>query len=150
MTALARFLDAQNQPAGVSTIYEAALAELRAGRKTSHWMWFVFPQLAGVAEWHGARPSATARRFAITDMEEAARYAGHADLGPRLTEAFNAAAGSGEMNPARLMGGVDAAKLQSSATLFAGFAATGPAARLVLGRLYGGETCRATVSLQNR
>ena len=93
--------------------YERALAELRAGRKRSHWMWYVFPQLAGLGR------SATAREYAIRDLGQAQAYLRHPALGPRLIEAARAAAASHAATAEELLGAVDALKLRSSMTLFA-------------------------------
>jgi uncharacterized protein (DUF1810 family) len=103
---LSRFTDAQDDGT-----YDRALAELRRGRKTSHWMWFVFPQLSGLGR------SATAQAYAIEDLREARAYLEHPVLGPRLrqsAEAVLAAQGSAE----QVLGGIDALKLRSSMTLF--------------------------------
>ena len=92
--------------------YDDALAELRRGRKQSHWMWFVFPQIAGLGR------SAMAARYAIDSLEDARAYLTHPVLGPRLVEATRAAtaaAGTAE----QILGGIDAIKLRSSMTLFA-------------------------------
>lgn len=154
MADLDRFLDAQDAPAGAGTVFERALSELRAGRKTSHWMWFVFPQAAGVAEWHGATPSPTARRFAIAGREEAAAYLDHPTLCPRLVAAFEAALASGETDPVSLMGGIDAAKLKSCATLFVIIDAERGGQRVVfaeaLAHFYGDARCPATKALLAR
>lgn len=154
MADLDRFLDAQDAPAGAGTVFERALAELRGGRKTTHWMWFVFPQAAGVAEWHGATPSPTARRFAIAGRGETAAYLDHPTLGPRLVAAFEAALASGEADPERLMGGIDAAKLKSCATLFAIIDAERGGQRAVfaeaLASFYGDARCPATEALLSR
>jgi uncharacterized protein (DUF1810 family) len=104
---LARFVRAQN---GDGT-YDRALAELRRGRKTSHWMWFVFPQLAGLGR------SATAQYFAISSLAEARAYRAHPVLGPRLVECAAAVAGT-PGPPEHIFGSVDAQKLHSSVTLF--------------------------------
>jgi uncharacterized protein (DUF1810 family) len=104
---LTRFVEAQ------ATTYEAALAELRAGRKRSHWMWFVFPQVAGL----GASPMA--QRYAISGIEEARAYLQHPILGPRLracTEAVNAVEGR---SAHEIFGSPDDLKFRSSLTLFA-------------------------------
>ena len=104
---LERFLAAQDR----TGTYERALAELRAGRKSSHWMWFVFPQLAGLGE------SEMSRRYAIASLEEAREYLAHPVLGARLrecVEALLAAPGAAE----EILGPVDALKLRSSMTLF--------------------------------
>jgi uncharacterized protein (DUF1810 family) len=104
---LGRFLDAQ---AGV---YDAALAELRAGRKRSHWMWFVFPQLAGLGR------SQTAIYYAISSKAEAAAYLEHPILGKRLLDCTRTLTGLTGRNAAQVFGSVDAQKLRSSMTLFA-------------------------------
>ena len=93
--------------------YERALAELCAGRKCSHWMWFVFPQLQGL----GVSP--TARRFAISGLVQARAYLSHPVLGPRLVQCCAALIGlGGEITASSVLGGVDAMKLRSSMTLF--------------------------------
>ncbi|KQT35079.1 calpastatin [Sphingomonas sp. Leaf412] len=91
--------------------YDIAIAELRAGRKRSHWMWFVFPQLAGLGR------SPIARHYAIRDLHEARRYLAHPLLGPRYAEAV--AAVPPDRDPATVFGALDAMKLRSSLTLFA-------------------------------
>lgn len=114
MTAdLERFVSAQD--AGGS--YATALAELRRGRKSSHWMWYVFPQIAGLGS------SAMAQRYAIADLTEATAYLRHPVLGPRLVDAAQAVLDSGAPDAQRLMGGIDAVKLRSSMTLFEAAAA---------------------------
>jgi uncharacterized protein (DUF1810 family) len=92
--------------------YARAVDELRRGRKTSHWMWFVFPQIAGLGE------SATSRRYAISSVEEARAYLRHPVLGPRLRECAAIVASSGTKTARELMGDIDAMKLRSSMTLF--------------------------------
>lgn len=103
---LSRFLEAQ------SGIYETALDELRSGRKESHWMWFVFPQLAGL----GA--SEMARRYAISSLAEAKAYLAHPVLGDRLRECTRAVLDSGE-NVSTIFPYPDDLKFRSCATLFA-------------------------------
>ncbi len=131
---LQRFVDAQDQ----SGTYQAALAELRAGRKTSHWMWFVFPQIAGLGQ------SPISRRFAISSLDEARAYLAHPILGPRLTESARALtqlpAGSAE----QIFGGIDALKLRSSMTLFARAAPGEPLFAQVLDRYFGAQADDAT------
>ena len=105
-TDLDRFVTAQEGT------YPSALAELRRGRKTSHWMWFVFPQIRGLGH------SPTAQRYALDGVTEARAYLAHPVLGPRLLEATRAVLDSGETDPVRLLGGIDALKLRSSMTLF--------------------------------
>jgi uncharacterized protein (DUF1810 family) len=94
--------------------YEAALAELRAGRKQSHWMWFIFPQCAGLGN------SAMARLYAINSIEEAQAYLSHPRLGPRLVECANTLLALPHSLSARdILGHPDDLKLRSCATLFA-------------------------------
>jgi len=106
---LERFVEAQD----AGGTYERALAELRAGRKTSHWMWFVFPQIAGLGQ------SEMSRRYAIGSLEEARAYLEHPVLGPRLVECARALLGHEGLSAEEIMGGIDAVKLRSSMTLFA-------------------------------
>jgi uncharacterized protein (DUF1810 family) len=104
---LQRFLDAQDG------VFETALAELRAGAKQSHWMWFVFPQLAGLGR------SSTAQFFGISGRDEANAYLAHRVLGPRLRSAAEAiVAWSGKRSAEEILGPVDAIKLRSCLTLF--------------------------------
>jgi uncharacterized protein (DUF1810 family) len=105
---LGRFLAAQE----AGGIYERAVAELRAGRKVSHWMWFVFPQVAGLGY------SPTARRYAISSLEEARAYLAHPVLGGRLTECAAILNGLSGRTAERVFGEIDALKLRSSMTLF--------------------------------
>jgi uncharacterized protein (DUF1810 family) len=105
---LERFVAAQDQ-AGT---YEAALAELRSGRKRSHWMWFVFPQIAGLGQ------SPTSRRYAISSLAEARAYLEHPVLGPRLIECARVLIDLPGRSAQAVFGGIDAMKLRSSMTLF--------------------------------
>ena len=132
---LERFVDAQS-----GGVYERAIDELRRGRKSSHWMWFVFPQLRGLGR------SETSRFYGIDGLEEAAAYLGHPMLGPRLRAAFQAvlaAPGSAEA----ILGPVDAMKLRSSATLFERAAPADPLFGAVLERFFGGERDARTLAL---
>ncbi|MDO8188449.1 DUF1810 domain-containing protein [Conexibacter sp. JD483] len=135
---LQRFVDAQE----AGGVYERALAELRAGRKTSHWMWFVFPQLAGLGR------SEMAQRYAIGSLEEARAYLLHPLLGPRLRECCAALlSGAGAAGSEQVLGAIDALKLRSSMTLFA---RADPAEELfarLLERFNGGLPDPATVAL---
>jgi uncharacterized protein (DUF1810 family) len=106
---LSRFTAAQD----AGHTYQQAIAELRRGRKTGHWMWFVFPQIAGLGH------SPTAQRYAISSLDEARAYLAHPVLGPRLEECAGAIAGIGGGHTAeQVLGPVDAMKLRSSMTLF--------------------------------
>jgi uncharacterized protein (DUF1810 family) len=105
---LERFVSAQD---GGGT-YRQAVTELRQGAKRSHWMWFVFPQLAGLGN------SPTARKYAISGLDEARAYLRHPVLGPRLLESAAAAAGLTGLSARQIFGGIDERKLHSSITLF--------------------------------
>ncbi|WIE78054.1 DUF1810 domain-containing protein [Curtobacterium sp. MCSS17_016] len=122
-------------------VYDVALDELRRGRKSSHWMWFVFPQLAGLGR------SATAVRFAITGVDEARAYLTHPVLGPRLLTATDVAHDAPARSADALLGGIDAVKLRSSMTLFARIAADPGPFVAVLDRWYDGAEDPATVRL---
>jgi uncharacterized protein (DUF1810 family) len=131
---LARFVDAQ---AGG---YAQALAELQRGRKASHWMWWVFPQLAGLGR------SATAQAYAIRSPDEARAYLAHPLLGARLHEA-TAAAIAAPGTAEQVFGGIDAIKLRSSLTLFAQVADDPAPFRAGLDRFFGGEDDAETLRL---
>ena len=124
---LHRFVEAQD----AGGTYDAALRELRAGRKTGHWMWFVLPQLAGLGR------SSTARHYAISGDEEARAYVDHPVLGPRLRECAQVLAGLPTADPVAVLGSVDAQKLRSSMTLFALVAPQEPVFAAVLDRCFG-------------
>jgi uncharacterized protein (DUF1810 family) len=106
---LRRFELAQDE----NGMYARALAELRAGRKRSHWMWFVFPQLAALGQ------SPMSRRYAISSLAEARAYVRHPVLGPRLIECTNALVDLAGASANEIFGAIDAVKLRSSMTLFA-------------------------------
>ena len=131
---LQRFVDAQ------SHTYDQALAELRAGRKRTHWMWFVLPQLAGLGR------SAMAQRFALRDLDEARAYLAHPLLGRRLVECARALTALDTADPVEVFGDVDAQKLQSSMTLFALAAPDEPVFRAVLDHWFDGTEDDATTS----
>jgi len=103
---LSRFVDAQRP------VINQVMGELRAGRKTSHWMWFVFPQLKGLGR------SETAMRFGITNMEEARAYLAHPVLGPRLDECVQTLLEHGNLSASQIFGSPDDLKLHSCLTLF--------------------------------
>jgi uncharacterized protein (DUF1810 family) len=105
---LERFVRAQD----AFGTYAQALAELRAGRKTGHWMWFVFPQVAGLGQ------SAMAQRYAVSGLPEARAYLAHPVLGRRLLECAEVLDGLDESDPQQVLGHIDAVKLRSSMTLF--------------------------------
>lgn len=144
---LSRFVEAQNErPRGARrTAYELAMSELEAGRKTGHWIWFVFPQCDGVPEWHGATPSEAALWFGIAGLEEAGAYLAHDVLGPRLVRAVGLALRCGP--PDEAFGPLDAAKLRSSLTLFSLVPGADPVFAEALDRLFAGARCEATLAL---
>jgi uncharacterized protein (DUF1810 family) len=133
---LERFVQAQDD----GGTYDQAMRELRAGRKHSHWMWFVFPQVAGL----GSSPMA--QHYAISGLPEARAYLAHPELGRRLVECARALADLDTADPERVFGPVDAQKLRSSMTLFAQAAPDEPAFRQVLDRYFDGAEDDATVS----
>ena len=106
---LNRFVEAQD----AGGAYAAALAELRRGRKTSHWMWFVFPQVAGLGR------SAMAQTYAVSGLDEARSYLADPVLGQRLRECCTVLLELPGSDAAEVFGGIDAVKLRSSMTLFA-------------------------------
>jgi uncharacterized protein (DUF1810 family) len=105
---LERFVVAQ----AAGGTYDRAVAELRRGRKSSHWMWFVFPQIAGLGQ------SPTSKRFAISSLSQAQAYLRHPVLGPRLVECASILAQLKDCDAEQIFGAVDARKLRSSMTLF--------------------------------
>ncbi len=132
---LHRFVDAQDE----GGTYEQALGELRAGHKASHWMWFVFPQIAGLGR------SPTARRYAIASLAEAEDYLRHAVLGPRLLECARVLTELNARSAPAIFGEVDALKLRSSMTLFARAVPGDPVFGEVLGQYFGGAEDQATL-----
>lgn len=129
-----RFIDAQDRDGS----YERALSELRAGRKHGHWIWFVFPQIAGLGS------SEMSRRYAISSREEAGAYLAHPVLGARLVECAQALLALSGTDPAAVMGELDAVKLRSSMTLFARTDGDDPVFKQVLERYFGGVADKAT------
>lgn len=138
---LRRFVDAQGRA------YDTALEELRSGRKRSHWIWFVFPQLQGLGR------SPTAIRYSITSLDEARAYLDHPVLGPRLRECARVVAGIQGSTADDIFGWPDNLKVRSSMTLFARAAESAEAQadfRVVLDRLYDGVEDEVTVELLAR
>jgi uncharacterized protein (DUF1810 family) len=131
---LERFVLAQN----AGGTYQRALEELRNGEKQSHWMWFVFPQVAGLGQ------SPTSRKYAISSLAEAEAYLRHPLLGPRLLECANAVAAHTGLSAMRIFGGIDAQKLRSSMTLFLRAAPEEPVFQEVLDRYFDGSPDPAT------
>jgi uncharacterized protein (DUF1810 family) len=133
--ALDRFVEAQ------APVYEQALAELRRGSKESHWMWFVFPQLAGLGR------SVTARFYGIAGEEEARAYLAHPLLGPRLAECTAAVASHRCRAADAIFGSIDAMKFRSSMTLFEAVAEEPATFSEALETFYGGARDPATLEL---
>lgn len=131
---LERFVRAQD----AGDTYGAALAELGRGRKESHWMWFVFPQVAGLGR------SDAARRFAISGLDEARAYLRHPVLGPRLRDGVDAVLAITGSSAEEVFGGIDATKLRSSMTLFLRAAPDEERFSDVLDRYFGGRADEAT------
>jgi uncharacterized protein (DUF1810 family) len=125
---LERFVSAQDS----SGTYQQAVAELRNGRKTSHWMWFIFPQIAGLGR------SAMAQAYAIEDLAEAKAYLAHPVLGPRLVECAGIVASHRGLTAQQIFGGIDAIKLRSSMTLFANADPEQPVFRQVIDQYFAG------------
>jgi uncharacterized protein (DUF1810 family) len=119
-------------------VYDRAIAELRRGRKTSHWMWFVFPQIAGLGQ------SSMSRTYAIASLDEARAYLRHPVLGPRLLECASVVAASQSASAEQIFGDVDARKLHSSMTLFMRAEPREAVFARVLDRYFGGVPDLAT------
>ncbi len=135
MEDLERFVRAQDR------VWPAVVAELTAGAKRSHWMWFVFPQIAGL----GTSP--TARRYGIASIEEARAYLDHPVLGARLRETTGLMLGHAGKTPEAILGSVDAMKFRSSMTLFREARPEEPAFGAALDAFCGGEADPRTLAI---
>ena len=131
---LSRFVEAQ------VGIYERALSEIRAGRKRSHWMWFIFPQLRGLGS------SSAAQFYGIASLDEAAAYLAHPVLGTRLRECVDLVLATSGRTAVQILGTIDAMKFRSSLTLFEKAAGEERFAQAIE-RFYGGERDPKTVQL---
>lgn len=131
---LERFTEAQ------ARVWPAPLEEIRAGRKTSHWMWFVFPQLRGLGRSH------MAQHYGIADLAEARAYLAHDVLGPRLVEISAAMPAHRGIAPEAILGPVDAMKLRSCATLFHAAGGEEAVFGALLEQFYDGAACPATLA----
>ncbi len=132
---LNRFVEAQK------VNYQRALSEIKAGRKRSHWMWYIFPQFDGLGF------STTSKRYSIKSIAEAEAYLSHPVLGARLTECAEAALGVDRTSAHAILGSPDDMKLRSCATLFAGMSPTGSVFDRMLDRFFEGERDRKTLRL---
>lgn len=132
---LKRFLDAQDH------VYSSALAEVKNGRKLSHWMWYIFPQIAGLGY------SETAQYYALKDLSEARAYLDHPILGSRLIEITRALLAIEGKTANQILGSPDDVKLRSSMTLFSLLARTDPVFQAVLDKYYQGAADPRTLSI---
>jgi len=137
MNDLKRFLEAQEND------FEIALAEIQNGRKQSHWMWYIFPQIAGL----GFSP--TSKFYAIKDRDEAESYLAHPLLGKRLVEISNALLEVEGKTASQIFGSPDDVKLKSSMTLFGALENTNPVFQRVLDKYFNGAKDRRTLELIN-
>ena len=131
---LDRFVTAQDRD------YETVVSELRRGRKKSHWIWFIFPQIAGLGH------SAMSQHFAIASLDEARAYLAHPVLGPRLRECARLVLAVEGRTAEEIFGSIDAMKLRSSMTLFQRAAPNEPEFALVLDRYFDGVEDEATLA----
>jgi len=138
MPNLSRFLDAQKSD------YQTALAEIQNGRKRSHWMWYIFPQIQGLGF------SETSKFYAIQDAAEAEAYLAHPVLGSRLLEISNALLKLSSSNATSIFGSPDDLKLKSSMTLFASLPNADPVFRAVLEKFFNGAKDNKTLQMLHR
>ncbi|MBE0413121.1 DUF1810 domain-containing protein [Yoonia sp.] len=127
------FVEAQD------TVWNDVLAELRAGKKRTHWMWFVFPQLASLGQ------SDMAKLYGLNDLAEATEFYHHPVLGPRLDTVVGLLLQGSESSAKQIFGSTDAKKLKSCATLFAAVPGAPPAFEQILSRFFDGRQCSDTV-----
>ena len=135
MTGLDRFVQAQD------AVYPTALRELRAGRKRTHWIWYIFPQLAGLGF------SERAHFYGLASLAEAAAYLAHPLLGPRLVECAAAMLGHGDATALEILGSPDDMKFQSSMTLFRRVAGADSVFTAALGHFFDGREDGRTLAL---
>jgi uncharacterized protein (DUF1810 family) len=133
--------DLERFAAAQEGVYEGALRELNRGRKTGHWIWFIFPQLVGLGR------SEMSRFYGIQSVEEAREYLAHPVLGPRLRESVSTVLATSDATAAQIFGSLDAMKVRSSMTLFHRAAPDEPTFKQVLERFYGGVMDQATDAL---
>lgn len=136
-TSLQRFLDAQE------TTYSLALSEIKRGKKQSHWMWYIFPQIQGLGF------STTSQYYALADAPEAEAFAQHPLLGSRLVRISEALLELPSNDATRILGSPDDAKLKSSMTLFASLPDPNPVFQRVLGKFFQGQPDERTLRILN-
>ncbi|MEO5572609.1 MAG: DUF1810 domain-containing protein [Bacteroidia bacterium] len=134
---LNKFIEAQEKD------YEVALKEIKNGKKQSHWMWYIFPQIAGLGV------SSTSKYYAIKNMEEAKDYFNHPILGARLIEISNEFLKLDNNNAEVIFGSPDDKKLKSSMTLFSQIEDTNPVFKLVLDKFFNGNSDKKTIQILN-
>jgi len=132
-----RFLDAQQSS------FETALSEIKRGRKQTHWMWYIFPQIQGLGF------SETSKFYAIKDLSEAREYLQHPVLGARLIQISHALLEGEEKNANKIFGTPDDLKLKSSMTLFASLENTDPVFQEVLNKFFQGKKDEKTIGVIN-
>jgi len=132
---LQRFVEAQ------SPVYEQVVRELKAGKKTTHWMWFIFPQI------HGLGQSPMAKKYAIQSKAEARAYLEHELLGERLRECVRQTLEAEGRTASDIFGQIDRLKLRSSLTLFRSVAVDEPIFQQALDRYFGGQADSATIAI---
>jgi uncharacterized protein (DUF1810 family) len=132
---LSRFLEAQE------TSYATALEEIKSGKKRTHWIWYVFPQLKGLGT------SSMSQKFGVSGLAEARRYLAHPVLGARLREITEALLSHYEQDAEAVFGELDAAKVRSCLTLFSWADPTAQLFKTALDRFYSGQPDRRTLEL---
>jgi uncharacterized protein (DUF1810 family) len=137
---LSRFVTAQND----DDTYASVVAELRAGHKVTHWMWFIFPQIVGLGH------SATAREYAISNVAEARAYLDHPVLGARLLECTQLLLATNDRTATQILGATDAMKLRSSMTLFHAADPTNSVYQQVLDKYFQSQPDEATATRLNQ
>jgi uncharacterized protein (DUF1810 family) len=137
-SSLDRFIMAQQRD------YQAALEEVRNGRKRSHWMWYIFPQIQGLGY------SETSRYYGITDLQEATAYLNHPVLGQRLIDICKQLLKLEDTNASQVFGSPDDLKLKSSMTLFAAINGADPVFEAVLGKFFAGSKDMQTLRIMQK
>ena len=127
--------------AAQDTVFDTVTAELTAGRKQTHWMWFVFPVLTGIGE------SPMAMFYSLRDAEEARAYLAHDLLGPRLIDATHLVLSHRGTDPVAMLGETDAYKLRACATLFEAASPTTPVFAALIDGMFGGQRCNKTLRI---
>ncbi|HEX9447498.1 MAG TPA: DUF1810 domain-containing protein [Dongiaceae bacterium] len=125
--------------AAQASVFDRVCAELERGRKTSHWMWFIFPQIAGLGH------SEMSQRYAISGLAEAAAYLAHPILGPRLVQCCRLVLAIDNRSAEEILGSIDAVKFRSCLTLFSHAAGADPIFKAALQKYFNGDEDKATL-----